>query len=132
MLEEDEAAADAAVELADGTPVELPADDDLDIKDSPKDSGGEDEGAEAVDSRSIPGLDKGDALAEALLSPRGLAVTADQATGIRSLFDALDAIDRKPLSFTAQTSNRQQRRGRFARSKQQRRSGFVTTEIMKR
>ena len=84
MLEEDEAAADAAAELADGTPVELPANDDLDIKDSPEDSGGEDEGAEAVDSRSIPGLDKGDALDEALLSPRGLAVTADQARGIVS------------------------------------------------
>ena len=60
MLEEDEAVAEAAAELADGPPVELPADDDLDIKDSPEDSGGEDEGAEAVDSRSIPGWDKAD------------------------------------------------------------------------
>ena len=101
------------------------------MQDSPEDSGGEDEGAEAVDAKGIPGWDKVDALAEALLAPRGLAITADQARGIRSLFDALDDYDRKPLSFAVQASNRP-RRGRFARCKQQRRSGFVTMEIMKR
>ena len=101
------------------------------MQDSPEDSGGEDEGAEAVDSRGIAGWDRVDALAEALLLPKGLAVTTEQARGIRALFDALDEFDKRPLSFSA-TSSPRQRRGRFARSKAKRRSGHVTVEIMKR
>ena len=98
------------------------------MQDSPEDS--EDEGVEAVDSRGIAGWDRVDALAEALLLPKGLAVTTEQARSIRALFDALDEFDKRPLSFSAPSSPRKLR-GHFARSKK-RRSGHVTVEMMKR
>ena len=51
----------------------------------------------SADSRGIAGWDRVDALAEALLLPKGLAVTTEQARGIRALFDALDEFDKRPL-----------------------------------
>ena len=53
------------------------------MQDSPEASGGEDEGVEAVDSPGIAAWDNVDALVEALLVPKGLAVTTEQGRGIR-------------------------------------------------
>lgn len=101
------------------------------MQESPKHSD-EDEVAEASDSRGISGWDKVDALAEALLSLSGMAVTNKQARHIRSLYDALEEFDKRPLTFSPQPSPQKKNQGRFGRSKVQRRSGHITVENMKR
>ena len=93
----------------------------------PEEDSGDDE---ASDSKGIRGWDRVDALAEALLSLSGMAVTTEQARRIRSLYNDLDEYDRRPLSFSPQSSP-QKTRGRFGRSKGYR-SGHTTIENMKR
>lgn len=83
----------------------------------------------ATDYAGIPGWDKVDALAEALLGLRGLSVTATQAEKIKSLYAKLTDFDRAPLTYEAK--QRKVARGRFARSKGNR-SGHVGEEAVKR
>lgn len=71
------------------------------------------EGDEAVDSQGIPGWEKVDRLARALLCPRGLCVTNLQAAKIQQLYSELLDYDKKPLTF--QTRKMKPTRGRFAR-----------------
>ncbi|KAK3720983.1 hypothetical protein QZH41_018540, partial [Actinostola sp. cb2023] len=82
---------------------------------------------EAYDARGIPGWDKVDALAKALVELDGLSVTNAQARVIKELYENLLDYDKKPISF--KTRPVKPTRGRFARSK---RSGHVTLEAMKR
>ena len=83
----------------------------------------------AVDYAGIPGWEKVDALAEALLNLTGLSVTSTQVDNIKGLYDNLSDFDKAPLSFEAK--QRKATRGRFARSKGNR-SGHVAKEAVKR
>jgi hypothetical protein len=84
---------------------------------------------EAVDSQGIPGWEKVDRLARALLRPRGLCVTNLQAAEIQQLYSELLDYDKKPLTF--QPRKMKPTRGRFARRKQYR-VGHVGIEAVKR
>ena len=75
-------------------------------------------GDEAVDSQSIPGWEKVDRLARALLHPCGLCVTNLQAAEIQQLYSELLDYDKKPLTF--QPRKMKPTRGRFARRKEYR------------
>lgn len=77
----------------------------------------EEESEEAVDSRGIPGWDRVDKLARALIKLRGLCVTNTQASEIKKLYHNLLAFDKRPLVFSRRAL--QAPRGRFARSKGQ-------------
>ena len=76
---------------------------------------------EAVDSRGIPGWEKVDRLARALLKLEGLCVTNAQAQEIDTLYSQL---------ITFRPRQVKQARGRFARSKN--RVGHDTIDVMKR
>lgn len=86
----------------------------------------EEEKDESLDSGGIPGWDRVDRLARALISLSGLSVTNAQAREIKKLYDDLLPYDKAPLRFEAQP--RRPSRGRFARSK----SGHVGLDQMKR
>lgn len=81
---------------------------------------------DAVDSHGIPGWDRVDRLARALIGLSGLAITNSQAREIKKLYNDLLPYDKKPLAFEPIT--RKPSHGRFARSK----SGHVGVEQMKR
>ena len=87
------------------------------------------EGNEAVDSQGIPGWEKVDRLARALLRLSGLCVTNTQAAEIQQLYSELLDYDKKPLTF--QPRKMKPTRGRFARRKQYR-VGHVGIEAVKR
>ena len=87
----------------------------------------EDEDDEALDASGIPGWDKVDALAKALINLEGLAVTNAQAREIQKLYDDLLEYDKRPIVFKPRLQRSS--RGRFARSK---RSGHISLEAMKR
>ena len=87
------------------------------------------EGDEAVDSQGIPGWEKVDHLARALLCLRGLCVTNTQAAEIQQLYSELLDYDKKSLIF--QPRKMKPTRGRFARRKQYR-VGHVGIEAVKR
>lgn len=84
---------------------------------------------EALDARGIPGWDKVDALAEALLDLSGLSVTSTAATNILKLYNSLEEFDKRPLTFHPRPQKPP--RGRFARTKGYR-SGHSTVDNMKR
>lgn len=71
----------------------------------------------SVDSRGIPGWERVDKLARALVKLRGLSVSNAQASEIRELYNNLLEFDKRPLVFSPAV--RQAPRGRFARSKGQ-------------
>ena len=56
--------------------------------------------SQVLDSRGIPGWNKVEQLARAVLSLKGLSISEDQAKIICSLYDQLDPYDKKPLVFT--------------------------------
>ena len=85
---------------------------------------------EAVDSQGIPGWDRVNKLAEALLSLSGLVVTNAQARNIKALYDSLVDPDKKPLIFKPHLIRKP--RGRFARQKGSHHSGHVGVEAMKK
>lgn len=85
------------------------------------------DGSEAVDSLGIPGWDRVDQLARALVNLSGLSVTNDQARNIQQLYHQLHEYDKKPLTFTPHQPSTTQR-GRFGRSKK----GHTTIDQMKR
>lgn len=75
----------------------------------------EEESGDSVDSRGIPGWDRVDKLAAALLALRGLCVTNAQAAEIQVLYRNLLEYDKKPLTYPPRSLKPPQ--GRFARSK---------------
>lgn len=83
----------------------------------------------AVDYVGIPGWNKVDALAEALVELRGLSVTSTEIDKIKCLYDNLSDYDKAPLTYEAR--QRKAMPGRFARSKGNR-SGHVAQEAVKR
>ena len=83
---------------------------------------------ESVDFYGIPGWDKVDKLAHALLNLIGLVVTTEQAVHIKQLYNNLLPYDKKPLEYKAIV--KRPTRGRFARSKH--RSSYVGRDAMKR
>ena len=86
-----------------------------------------DDSEEAVDSRGVAGWDKVDALAEALVSLRGLSVTNTQAERLIALYTNLPDFDKRPIVFNPRPHKPS--RGRFARKK---RAAFQSVEAMKR
>ena len=56
-------------------------------------------GSEALDSLGIPGWDKVDQLARALVDLRGLSASNEQARNIQRLYHQLPDYDKKPLSY---------------------------------
>lgn len=72
---------------------------------------------ESIDSRGIPGWDRVDKLARALIDLHGLSVTKMQASAIKKLYHNLLDFDKRPLVFSPRKF--QAPRGRFARSKGQ-------------
>ena len=88
----------------------------------------ETEQSEVLDSRGIPGWDKVERLARALLSLKGLSISTEQASNISSLYAELDSHDKKPLVFTKRYSYKA--KGRFARSR--RRVEDASIDYMKR
>ena len=87
------------------------------------------EAEEALDSRGIPGWDRVDALAEALLGLSGLSVAGAAAKRILELYQKLEEFDKRPLIFKPRPQKPP--RGRFGRSKSYR-SGHNTVDNMKR
>lgn len=81
-----------------------------------------------MDCRGIPGWDKVDKLAKALVKLRGLCVTNSQAKEIQQLYHDLPEFDKRPLVF--QPTPRRPSTGRFGRSKRE--SGHVNVDAMKR
>ena len=71
------------------------------------------EGDKAEDTHGIPGWEKVDRLARALLHLRGLCVTNTQAAEVQQLYSELSDYDKKPLTF--QPRKIKPTRGRFAR-----------------
>ena len=82
----------------------------------------------AVDSRGVPGWEKVDRLARALLDLKGLCITNAQAQEIKTLYSQLLEYHKKPLTF--QPRQVKQPRGRFGRSKY--RVGHARIDAMKR
>ena len=85
-------------------------------------------GTDALDSRGIPGWNKVDALAKALISLRGLSVSNNDAENIIKLYNSLDDYDKKPLTYKSIV--RRPPTGRFGRKKK--RSGHIGVVAMKR
>ena len=132
-VEEDE---DQDIEPAGDPYIQLPtrgsdnqnSDEEDEIKvDTPEESA---EGSivESVDFYGIPGWDKVDKLAHALLDLNGLVVTTEQAVYIKQLYGNLVPYEKKPLEYKAIV--KRPTRGRFARSKH--RSSYVGRDTMKR
>ncbi|XP_072050117.1 uncharacterized protein [Amphiura filiformis] len=83
----------------------------------------------ARDARGIPGWDKVDALAQALVSLRGLCVTNKQAQKIKTLWKDLLDFDKKPITFKPVVKKPPQ--GRFKQTKKYQ-SGYHGVEAMRR
>ena len=88
----------------------------------------EDEDDEAMDSRGIPGWEKVDRLARALLKLKGLCVTNTQAEELKTLYSQLLQYDKKPITFHPRKLR--PTRGRFARSKNK--PDYADVDAMKR
>ena len=83
---------------------------------------------EALDSKGIPGWDKVDALAKALMSLRGLSVSNVDAENIIQLYNNLDDYNKRPLVYKSVV--RRPPTGRFGCKKKQ--SGHIGVVAMKR
>ena len=104
--------------------LESPLDDSADSRDDSADTRGE----EAVDSRGIPGWNKVDKLAGALVKLRGLCVTNSQAVEIQQLYHDLHDFDKRPLVF--QPRAQLPPRGMFGRKKRE--NGHIGIDAMQR
>ena len=93
-----------------------------------QDDGESDQIDAAADYAGIPGWEKVDAIAEALLQLQGLSVTPSQSDNIKTLYGQLSDYDKAPLTYEAR--KRKAARGRFARSKSYR-SGHVEKRLSK-
>ncbi len=83
-----------------------------------------------VDSLGIPGWDKVDRLATALLDLRGMCVSASQAEQIKRLYNDLAEFDRRPLVFKLRKP-KVDRPGRFGKRKFHH-SGHATVDMVKK
>ena len=83
---------------------------------------------EAVDSKGLPGWDRVDKLAEALINMEGLFVTNTKAEKVKRLYDNLLDYDKQPLKYQPMCQQHSSC-GRFARNY---RLGHVGVERMKR
>jgi hypothetical protein len=81
------------------------------------------------DHKGIPGWDRVDALAEALVNLAGLAITDRQTQQIKTLYHQLHEYDKRPIVYKPRV--RRPPRGRFGRSKGYR-SGYVSADAVKR
>ena len=88
------------------------------------------EAEESVDYKGYPGWDKNDALAQALLSLRGLSIKASQVQSIKHLYDNIMEFDKRPLGFTPQVKA-SRLRGRFTRSRSQSKFGHISIDCVK-
>ena len=84
--------------------------------------------SESTDAWGIPGWDKVDSLAQALINLKGISVTTAQAITIKRLYHALFEYDRRPLIYEARIHKPST--GRFARSKSS--TGNIGIEAVKR
>ena len=84
---------------------------------------------EAVDARGIPGWDRVNKLAEALLELEGLSLSHSQVQKIKNLYDGLMDINKKALVFSQRKHSIL--RGRFARARSNN-TGHVGVDMMKR
>jgi hypothetical protein len=82
---------------------------------------------EAVDASGIPGWDRVDDLAKALIGLEGLAIVNSEANEIERLYNRLVEYDKRPILFKPRPQRPS--RGRFSRKKQ---SGHMSVEAMKR
>lgn len=80
----------------------------------------------AIDSLGIPGWDKVDALATALLELTGLSVKSAQVEHIKELYANLPLYDKKPLTFESK------RKKAMTSQSKCHRSGHVSEEVVKR
>ena len=80
-----------------------------------------------LDSHGIPGWDKVDQLADALLNIRGFSMSNRDAEKIKSLYEKLIDYDKQSLMFHMRQV--QPSRGRFGRTN---RSGHVTLDVIRR
>ena len=69
------------------------------------------------DSKGIPGWDKVDRLARALMKVKGISLSDEQTKTIGTLYNDLDEFDKKPIQFESVV--RKAPRGRFASKKHQ-------------
>ena len=83
---------------------------------------------ESVDAKGIPGWDKVDVLANALISLCGLSVSNVDAKRITKMYNDLHEYDKKPLIY--KSCIKKPSKGRFARSKK--RTGHVGVTAIKR
>lgn len=84
------------------------------------------------DYRGIPGWNNVGALADLLVSLKGLGISDSQAQVVKHLFGQLMEYDRKPIIFKPRVKSPPRGGGgRFARSKWNR-SGHFTTDAMKK
>lgn len=89
-----------------------------------------DEEEDVTDSLGIPGWQKVNALANALMDTSGLCISSSKAKEIQKLYNDLTDFDKKPLVFK-QKSLPSQPRGRFGKSKSYR-QGSLTVDYTKR
>ncbi|XP_078606607.1 uncharacterized protein LOC144879237 [Branchiostoma floridae x Branchiostoma japonicum] len=85
---------------------------------------------ECLDSMGIPGWDKVDRLAQALLELEGLALTTAQATSLKKLYAELPAYDQKPFTYQPRKVQKPAK-GAFGRTKRYR-QGHISVEKMKK
>lgn len=84
-----------------------------------------------VDSLGIPGWDKVDHLATALLDLKGMCVSASQAAVIKKLYADLTEFDRRPLVFKPRKANTASRPGRFGKRRFYQ-SGHTSVDMVRR
>lgn len=82
-----------------------------------------------MDASGIPGFDKVDALAMALMECNGLAVNGTEVKKIKNLYDQLEEYDKRPILFKPRCQRKKNASGRF---KKKNRSGYKSIETMKR
>lgn len=83
-----------------------------------------------VDSLGIPGWNRVDQLAVALLDLRGMCVSASQAEVIKKLYGELSEFDKRPLVFEPRKP-KVDRPGRFGKKKFHH-SGYATVDMVKK
>ena len=90
--------------------------------------GGDEAEDEAADAMGVPGLDKVEALARALVELEGISVTNSQAEKLKSLYVQLVDYDKKPVIFERRPRLEQQ----DGVSSKKNKSGHTGLETMRR
>ena len=113
---------------ADENPVDDdgPADNVTAADDDPVDDDDDETANDCTDTRGIPGWNKVDLLARALIDQSECSITNKEATRILKLYENLDEFDRRPMAFEPVAMKPAS--GRYQRSK----SGHVGVDAVKR